>query len=99
MNNWAGRCRRAEPEQLAEDWIHALDRYSVARAALIASLPGDEESVSWRQRKYPERFFAYAMVDPSRGWNPAGLAAIRAVCLFPAMHCLLGSRRMCAPGI
>ncbi len=74
-----------EPEKLAEDWIHSLDRYSVARAALMASLPGDEESVSVAARKYPDRFFAYAMVNP-RAWNPAGLEAIKTVCLFPAMH-------------
>ena len=73
-----------EPEKLAEDWIHSLDRYSVARAALMASLPGDEESVSVAARKYPDRFFAYAMVNP-RAWNPAGFEAIKTVCLFPAM--------------
>jgi predicted TIM-barrel fold metal-dependent hydrolase len=74
-----------EPVQLAADWIQALNRYDVARAALIASLPGDEESVSLAARKYPDRFFAYAMVNP-RSWNPAGFEAIKCACLFPAMH-------------
>src|SRR5271168_2793028 len=32
-------------EDLANTWAHELDRQGVARAALIASMPGDEQSV------------------------------------------------------
>jgi predicted TIM-barrel fold metal-dependent hydrolase len=76
----------AEPERLAALWAQELDRNGIAHAALIASAPGDEDSVLEAARSFPERFFAYSMVDPSRGWRPAELAAIQAVCLFPAMH-------------
>ncbi|MGD1097812.1 MAG: amidohydrolase family protein [Bryobacteraceae bacterium] len=75
-----------EPAQLAALWAQELDKHGVAHAALIASAPGDEASVEAAARAFPDRFFAYSMVDPSRGWRPAELAAIRAVCLFPAMH-------------
>ena len=33
------------PEQLADRWAAELDRHHVSRAALIASVPGDGESV------------------------------------------------------
>ena len=32
------------PQALADRWVGELDRYRVSRAALIASVPGDEES-------------------------------------------------------
>src|SRR5580658_1387656 len=50
-------------DSLAESWIHELDRHSVERAALIASIPGDEASVIAAGQAYPDRFFKYAMVD------------------------------------
>ncbi|HLW76574.1 MAG TPA: amidohydrolase family protein, partial [Bryobacteraceae bacterium] len=72
-------------EQLAAQWVHELDRHSVAKAALMASVPGDEESVAAAVAGHPDRFFATAMVDPAR-WNPDRLENIRVACLFPAMH-------------
>ena len=78
----------AEPEKLADVWTLELDRHGVARAALIASVPGDEESVAAAVRAHPQRFFAYAMLNP-REWraeNYAHAGAISAACLFPAMH-------------
>jgi uncharacterized protein len=74
-----------EPEKLAGMWTHELDRHGVERAALIASVPGDEASVAAAVRAYPDRFFAYAMVNP-RMWRPENLAEVRVACLFPAMH-------------
>jgi predicted TIM-barrel fold metal-dependent hydrolase len=70
------------PEDLANIWAHEMDRHGVARAALISSIPGDEESVIKAVAAFPERFFAYAMVNPLR-WQPTNLDA---ACLFPAMH-------------
>src|SRR5512143_1390436 len=58
----------AEPGKLAELWARELDRHGVDRAALIASLPGDHESVTAAVRAHPDRFFACAMVNP-RVWN------------------------------
>src|SRR5690349_5674942 len=44
------------PEALAARWIKELDANSVARAALIASIPGDEESVAAAVSSHPSRF-------------------------------------------
>jgi predicted TIM-barrel fold metal-dependent hydrolase len=74
-----------EPEKLAETWARELDRHAVQRAALIASAPGDEGSVAAAVRAHPDRFFAYAMVNP-RAWKPETFSDIRVACLFPAMH-------------
>jgi uncharacterized protein len=70
------------PEDLANIWAHEMDRQGVARAALIASAPGDEESVIKAVAAFPDRFFAYAMVNPLK-WTPGN---VDAACLFPAMH-------------
>jgi uncharacterized protein len=69
-------------EDLANIWAHEMDRQGVARAGLIASVPGDEESVVKAVAAFPERFFAYVMVNPEK-WSPA---EVHAACLFPAMH-------------
>jgi predicted TIM-barrel fold metal-dependent hydrolase len=74
-----------EPEKFAAIWMHELDRHQVARAALISSVPGDEASVAAAVEAHPDRFFAYAMVNP-RNWNPESFTRIHAACLFPAMH-------------
>jgi len=74
-----------EPEKLAAAWVHELDRHHVERAALIASVPGDESSVVTAVRAHPDRFFAYAMVNP-RAWNEPNFEHVDAACLFPAMH-------------
>ena len=74
-----------EPEGLAGHWVHELDRHGVGRAALIASLPGDEESAVRAVRAHPGRFFAFAMVNP-QAWRPETFSAVHVACLFPAMH-------------
>jgi predicted TIM-barrel fold metal-dependent hydrolase len=74
-----------EPEGLATVWARELDRHGVARAALIASVPGDEESVAAAVRTHPEKFFAYAMVNP-RALRTGALDQVHVACLFPAMH-------------
>ncbi len=71
-----------DPAGLATIWAHELDRHQVARASLIASIPGDENSVLRAVEAHPDRFFAAAMTNP-REWKPA---AVDIVCLFPAMH-------------
>jgi hypothetical protein len=74
-----------EPAQLADLWARELDRHGVDRAALIASVPGDEASVLAARRAHPDRFLGFSMVNP-RAWNEAALVGIRVACLFPAMH-------------
>jgi predicted TIM-barrel fold metal-dependent hydrolase len=73
------------PAQLAETWAVELDRHGVQAAALIASMPGDESSVAAAVRERPERFYAFAMVNP-KTFDVDALSAIHAACLFPAMH-------------
>ena len=79
-------------EQLADRWAAELDRHGVARAALIASVPGDGESVAIAVRRHPRRFVGFFMVDPTGTDAAPGAAAmidqggLRAMCLFPAMH-------------
>lgn len=75
----------SEPGALAALWAKELDRHGVARAALIASVPGDEPSVVAAAREYPERFFACAMANP-RAWRPESFEGVKVACLFPAMH-------------
>jgi uncharacterized protein len=77
------------PPQQAADlaalWAAELDRHGVARAALIASVPGDEASVRAAAIACPGRFYAYAMVNPLAP-EAADLSGLNAICLFPAMH-------------
>jgi len=75
-----------DPVRLAEDWVKELDRHGVARSAVIASVPGDEASVSAAAAAYPDRFFACAMVNP-KAWRAETFSDVRVACLFPAMHC------------
>lgn len=80
-----------EPEELARRWAEELDRHGVEKAALIASLPGDEASVAAAVTAYPRRFFGYFMANPREETAPArcrsALASgLRGICLFPAMH-------------
>ena len=80
------------PAALADRWVKELDRFGVQRAALMASLPGDEESVSIATRRHPDRFVGLSMVDPTQPGSPARLTRLfgelnfRCICLFPAMH-------------
>ena len=80
-----------QPEELAETWVRELDGHGVARAALIASLPGDEHSVRAAVKRYPQRFYGYFMLDPTAAdaverVDRALAGGLRGVCFFPAMH-------------
>lgn len=80
------------PDALADRWIVELDRNNVTRAALMASIPGDESSVATAIGKYPHRLVGYFAVNPTaadaveratRAFRELGLGC---ACLFPAMH-------------
>jgi hypothetical protein len=71
-----------EPEQLAQIWTAELDRHGVQQSVLIASVPGDESSVTAAVRSHPDRFFAFAMVNPS-AWKADAFTDVHAACLFP----------------
>jgi predicted TIM-barrel fold metal-dependent hydrolase len=78
--------------ELAARWIAELDRHGVARAMLIASVPGDEASVADAVRAYAARFVGAFMVNPAAADAPARVArafaegGLSTACLFPAMH-------------
>ncbi len=74
-----------DPAELARIWQGELDSHGVARAALIASIPEDEASTLAAAAAYPDRFFAFAMVNP---WveHAEVVKGLHAICLFPAMH-------------
>ena len=74
-----------DPRELARVWATELDRYGVSRAALIASVPGDEASVIAAVAAFPDRFYAYAMINPLAE-GAAVSQGLDAICLFPAMH-------------
>lgn len=79
-------------EDLADRWVGELDGHGVDRAALIASLPGDEASVATAVARHPARFVGFFMFNPARGDVRARLEhavrgqGLRGICLFPAMH-------------
>jgi uncharacterized protein len=80
-----------DPARFAARWIADLDRNDVARAAIIASVPGDEDSVAAAVSAYPDRFFGYFFCDPTAldavdRVNAALAKGLQGVCLFPAMH-------------
>jgi predicted TIM-barrel fold metal-dependent hydrolase len=81
-----------EPQALAAMWVKELDRHGVHRAALIASIPGDENSVAEAVRAFPDRFYGYFMVNPvapdagNRVHTALEGGNLHCICLFPAMH-------------
>jgi hypothetical protein len=74
-----------DPAALGRIWAGELDRYGVGRAAIIASVPGDESSVRSAAQAIAGRFFPYAMVNPLAA-NPPDLDGLAGICLFPAMQ-------------
>ena len=79
-------------DALADRWVAELDRHSVARAAVIASVPGDEESVATAVARHPSRFVGCFMLNPAAADAAERLSRaldawkLRVACLFPAMH-------------
>ncbi len=74
-----------DPRAPAGIWARDLDRHGGARAALIASLPGDHGSVTAALNAHSDRFFAFSMVNP-RAWQAETFSDVHVACLFPAMH-------------
>jgi predicted TIM-barrel fold metal-dependent hydrolase len=81
-----------DPKQLAGAWVQELDRRGVEKAALIASVPGDADSVIEAVGAFPQRFYGYAMVNPTapeeleRTGRALSSGQIHCLCFFPAMH-------------
>src|SRR5688500_15225459 len=62
-------------EALADRWLAELDRHGVSRAALIASVPGDESSAAAAAARHPDRFIGFFMINPLAPDAAARLAA------------------------
>jgi predicted TIM-barrel fold metal-dependent hydrolase len=81
-----------EDTTLADRWIAELDKHQVARAMLIASVPGDEQAVAAAVSRHPSRFVGAFMFNPAAPEAASRLerafadASLTTVCLFPAMH-------------
>jgi uncharacterized protein len=79
-------------EVLADRWVAELDRHNVARAMLMASVPGDEASIAAAAGRHPDRFVGAFMFNPNTPHTGAridrafGELRLQAACLFPAMH-------------
>jgi predicted TIM-barrel fold metal-dependent hydrolase len=79
-------------EDLADRWVAELDRNRITRAMLIASIPNDTTSVGAAVEKYPDRFTAVYMANPTLPSADIRFESARTedyvsgVFLFPAMH-------------
>jgi uncharacterized protein len=79
-------------DELADRWATEMRKHGVARAGLIASIPGDEISVMAAVKRHPSMFVGFVMFNPAPGDVRARLAktladgTLRTICLFPAMH-------------
>lgn len=75
-------------ELLADQWVAELDRHGVEAASLIASMPGDEQSVALAVARHPERLYGQFLINPLTPGVQERVAAcpLRTICLFPAMH-------------
>jgi uncharacterized protein len=78
-------------EALATKWVAELDKHHVEKAALMASLPGDADSVAKAVALNDSRFVGFFMLDPTRedaiAYAQRALdEGLRTICMFPAMH-------------
>jgi predicted TIM-barrel fold metal-dependent hydrolase len=80
------------PEALADRWVAELDANGVRRAAVIASVPGDEQSVATAIMRHADRLVGFFMLDPAandavdRTRHAIEDLGLRGLCLFPAMN-------------
>lgn len=81
-----------DPVAFAAHWIAELDRHHIAAAMMMASLPGDEDSIASAVAANPGRIFGAFMFDPTkpdaetRAQRLFDELKLRVACLFPAMH-------------
>ena len=82
----------ADPAEFAAVWTAEFDRHQIAAAMMMASLPGDEDSIAAAVAANPNRIFGAFMFDPTkpdaetRARRSFDELKLRVVCLFPAMH-------------
>lgn len=82
----------ASPEELADRWAGEMDIHGVGTAVLIASTPGDVESVGIAVERHPGRFHSLLMVNPMlpgadmRCSTALEEGQIHGIFLLPAMY-------------
>lgn len=79
------------PSAFAQQWLDEMDRHNVGEAAIMSSLPGDEDSVAEAIAKHPNRLFGYFFLNPLAEnaldvVRRALAARMKGICLLPAMH-------------
>jgi predicted TIM-barrel fold metal-dependent hydrolase len=80
------------PAEFAASWRAALDQGEVSAALMMASVPGDEESIAAAVDSLPDRIFGAFMFDPTKPDAEARARRsfdelnLRVICLFPAMQ-------------
>jgi predicted TIM-barrel fold metal-dependent hydrolase len=87
---------------LGKRWVQEMDKHDLDRMVLMASLPGDEDSILTAMHAYPHRIIGYFMLDPTRPgvgerMRKALAGGLRGVCLFPAMHHFHVGEERCHP--
>lgn len=81
-----------DPRALAEQWVAELDKHQISRAMMMASLPGDEESIAAAVAAFPQRISGGFFFDPTtedapeRARRAFADLGLQVICLFPAMH-------------
>jgi predicted TIM-barrel fold metal-dependent hydrolase len=87
---------------LGKRWVEEMDKHGLDRMVLIASLPGDEDSIRPAMEAFPNRIIGYFMLDPTKS-DAAGrvrkalAGGLKGVCLFPAMHHFHAWEERCYP--
>jgi len=71
-NSELGEENEDPPEKIARDWTEELDRHGVDSAVFVALYP-EEEQLTGLVHAEPERFHAFATVDPKRPDAPQQL--------------------------
>lgn len=81
-----------DPAELAAIWKEELDRHGISAAMLMASVPGDEDSIAAAVAGLPQRIIGGFMFDPTkpdaeaRARRSFDELKLRVACLFPAMQ-------------
>lgn len=81
-----------DPAAFAARWIDEFDRHGVSGGMMMASVPGDEESIAAAVAAFPDRIAGAFFLDPTRSYALERVArafdemGLSVVCLFPAMH-------------
>lgn len=81
-----------DPLLLAKRWIDIIDKWKIEKTVLIASIPGDEDSVLKAVNAYPQRFSPFFAIEPNSNLMLENAAKrlkeqkFRGILLYPALY-------------